>query len=791
MWTELIMTGVAATGAGALALPMARRLCLGNVEHDWLAGELELDHIDADGHTVALKSDTRFQVFHLRGASYDARVIAQQAAMHKVRATLLHALGQAGCVIRFYGVKRRRDISFDAEWPSPVLREIGEAERDLFQASFFIDWFVVVASTGMAPLVEAHTKIMAMAGDYQPSRVKRPEDPMEPCPLTGFLNFLVCGDLRDDLLAVSESISGNLQASDLCIHQSGIIEASVPARKLHRIIAIRTWPEVVNGRILNDLMSLPCDLEVSQVCVPWDQEKGIYVLRRQANEQSKAFIGNPALADECNAMTELLSEGKTTLFHTQMQIVVRSDHEADLETAVAGICTILGRLRINHAVETAGAAVCWFNRIPTSVNRIMGASGLLRPLTLRNGDIASLWCLGHAPAGMTRSPFGDRPTRFFNTPSGQAYAFQFHVSERPQSIGNFLVFAPSGGGKSTLLMHLLGGLAKFDDVRSYVFDSREGARFMVEAMGGIYQGYNDLQLNPLDVGEDTPKNRQRIEAILRAMAADVPPGEDDDQVYAHAVELAFKLETPERTLNQLFEFTFAKRTALRRAFARWVVDGKGKVGRHAHVFNAEHDSLAGFLTSTHMVGINMNEALDDPVLGPPVVAHISEAISQSAANKSRGFCIFIDEAAKLLQNDGFKSLAMEMYREYRKLNGVVGLAFQDPAALHRSGVAEAFLENTATLIFLPNSQATVSSLEPFNLNEEQISFITQGTGKAGARQVLVVKRDAAAGLDESAIIDVDLAPYGDALRFYRAGVDANRDLEHLKQQWGDQWQKYL
>lgn len=791
MWPEVIMTGMAATAAGVMVKPAARRFLLGRIEHDWLAGELDLDCIDPDGCTVSLKSGTMFRVFRLRGASYDAKVQGQQNAMHQVRANLVHTLGELGCSIRFYGIKRSRDISFDAEWPSPVLQEIGDAEREQFQASYFIDWYVLISGDSMMPMVEGSSKITAMVGDYHPARLERPEDPAQPCPLSGFMNFLVCGELRHDLLAVSENISGNLSGSDLHIHQSGIIEAWTPQHKLHRIIAIRAWPEAVSGKILADIMALPGDLDISQCCIPWDHEQALALLKRKANEQHNAYFGNPALASECHAALNLLAEGSTTLFHTQLQIVVRADSAPELDRIVTRICDILGKLRIAHSVETTGAAVCWFNRIPTGVRRIMGSSGLLRPLTLRHDNIAGLWAFNHSPGGMTRSPFGDRPTRFFKTPSGQAYAFQFHVSDRPQSIGNYLVFAPTGGGKSTLLMHLLGGLAKFEGIRSYVFDSKEGARFMVEAMGGIYQGYNDLQLNPLDVGEDTLRNRHRIDCILRAMAADATPGEDDDQVYAHAVELAFKLDPPHRTLNEIYEFCFARRTPLRRAFARWVVDGKGKAGRHAHVFNAAHDSLAGFLTSAHLVGINMDEALNDPVLGPPVVAHVSEAISRSAASSSRGFCIFIDEAAKLLQNDGFKALAMEMYREYRKLNGSVGLAFQDPAALHRSGVAEAFLENTATLVFLPNSQASIASLEPFNLNEEQISFIIGGPGRTGARQALIIKRDAAAGLDESAIIDVDLSPYGDALRFYRAGVDANRDLEELKNRWGDQWHDHI
>lgn len=113
----------------------------------------------------------------------------------------------------------------------------------------------------------------------------------------------------------------------------------------------------------------------------------------------------------------------------------------------------------------------------------MGAGGrLLRPLTLRDENIAALWPLHYAPRGLDTSPFGPQPVRWFQSPSGQAYAFQFHVKDKPQALGNYLIFAPSGGGKSTLMMHLLGGLAKFDGVRSYIFDSKEGARFMVEAM---------------------------------------------------------------------------------------------------------------------------------------------------------------------------------------------------------------------------------------------------------------------------------------------------------------------
>lgn len=796
MWLEVLLTGVSAIAIGALSIPASRKFMLGDIEHDWLASELELEAIEPDNQTVRLKDGTYFRVFKMRGVSYDAKVQSQQEQMLKGREALIHALGSTGITPYFFGIKRQSDISFDAEWPSPALREIGEAERAEFQSSYFIDWYLLISCNSMRTMIDGCSKVASMMSRYSPSLLARPEDRSEPCKLTSFLNYLVCGDLRTDLLSVSESISGNLPASDFTPDKiTGIIQTFTPTQNFHQVIAIHEWPDAVSGRLLVDIMSLQGDIEISQLCDPIERNEATILFTRMRKEQATPFIGNSAAANECSAILHLLSQGDTTLFHTQMQIIVRADNIKLLEQHVSNVTQILGDRRVKHAVETAGAPLCWFNRIPRKKrSKTPGSTDLFLPLILQEQNIAAIWALNHAPTGLMKSPVGDRPVRYLRTPSGQAYALQLHASATKQALGNFMVFAPAGSGKSTLIMHILGGFAKFEDVRSYIFDSKEGARYMVESMGGLYQGYADLQLNPLDVGEDTPENRKRIHFVLKAMAAIEKLDHDDDAALAHAVEIAFELETPERTLNSIYEFAFARRSTLRRAFSRWVTDSKGRAGMDAHVFNAPHDSLGSLLHASHMIGINMNEALDDPVLGPPVVAHISQAIYKSAANNTRGFNIFIDEAAKLLQNDGFRDLAAEMYREYRKLNGSVGMAFQDPAALFRSGYAEAFLENTATLFFFPNSLASRESLEPFNLNDEQIGFILGGEDhnrKAGSRQVLVVKRDASSGFDESAILDVDLSPLGNCLRFYRAGVDANRDLANLKKQWGAEWQNHL
>ncbi|MCW9033498.1 MAG: type IV secretion system protein VirB4 [Alphaproteobacteria bacterium] len=794
IWGQVAATSIVAGMVTALAVPMGRKLLLGDLNRDWLQNELELDRIEVDNSTIRGKDNSLSRVWRLRGISYDAKVEQEQITLLHNRAALIRELGKKGLHVRLLAIKRQRPISYEAHWPSSALAEIGEAEAAQFKASYYVEWYILASGFSMKPLLDAHKQIISILSKYDPVLLERQEEKDNPCELTGFLNGLISGEYRDELPPLSSNLSGTLPGSDFgCDKQTGLITTYTPHQKFHKVITVSLWPESVSGRLIGDLLGIPGDLEICQICEPWDRDQATILFERRKRGYESAFLDNPAGAVETKAVLDLLGEDAVTLFTTQFQIIVRAENEKDLNQLVEAVCQTLGDRRVLHRVQTIGAPTCWFNRLPTLGRRkkkLMPGGKLMAPLDLRDDNLAALWAFPHSALGMTKSQYGDAPVRMFRTPSGQAYAMQFQTINKPQALGNYLVFAPSGGGKSTLMMHLLGGLAKFDGVPSYIFDSKEGAKFMIEALGGVYQGYDTLSLNPLDVGADTPSNRNRVYTLLRSMAGAMKLTPEDKDALTHATELSFQLDPPQRTLSFLFPFAFSKRTDLRREFSKWVTDDKGNKGIHHHVFNAAHDSLGGLLNH-FMVGINMNEALDDPELGPPVVAHIAAAIGKSAASSAKGFNIFIDEAAKLLQNPGFRSLAAEMFREYRKLNGAVGLAFQDPKALLDSGMSEAFIMNTATFIFLPNAQAEPDSFKAFNLNDEQMNFVLGRSIKPEQRRVLIIKRDAANAFDESAIVDVNLSPLGDPLKYYRAGVDANTLLTNLKNQWGDQWPHFV
>ena len=782
MLTQALFMTTTALFAGALFHPKTSRYLLGDIDEDWLANELEFDQILADNQTLQLKDGQYVRIFTLSGVAYEMRSLAEQDILAKTRSTAFHQFLKPGSSIRILGVKRSRDVSFEAEWPTVTLKEIGEKEQCIYQNAFEQIWCLVLTCPTMSELDKTTRGFSSSFEGYGLRPVFAASKLDDPCELSSFVNYLICGQFMPFLPRISQNMSANIPACDLDISSDGVIKTTIPAPYFNKIIAVRTWPETMNGLLISQILALPAELEICHIVKPLDTTQQVALFTRTVQEQKHNFFGTGTQLAEFEGALEDLLNDEHHLMETQFQIAVRSKCEARLDEVIDKITAILDKARVLYSIETKGTCVAWFNRMP-------GREKLLRPLRLFDSNIATLWPFQFSPIGMWKSPFGDRPIRLFKTPTGANYAFQFHVSDKPQSPGNYLVFAPTGSGKSTLIMHLLGGLSKFPKVRNYVFDSKDGARFMVEAMGGVYQGYDELALNPLDTDLSDKTAKLRALQIMRLLAGNEYT-ENMEALLSNAIDMSEYLEVGERTLNNIFTASFPRLSTEHRLFEKWV-SLEEKEGQYAHVFNAPRDQISGFLEKSFLAGINMNEALEDPLLGPPVIAHIANAISQAARKTDGGFSIFVDEAANLLRNDGFRKLALEMYREYRKLDGLVGLAFQEPGALLSVEGASGIIENAQTMFFFPNSNVDTKNLEPLNLSSEQIAFIKGQGDMRGGRQVMIVKRFEASSFNESAIIDIDLTPFGDAIRFYRSGPAPIRELNEIKQKWGDQWLSHI
>ena len=773
-----LIIGTAAASAAvmaSLAVPAVRRFAFGSIEQHWLCGELEFDRIDHDDQTIICKNDLYVQVFRINGLQFDTLALEVQQNMLKHRAALFFGLGELGITVRMLAVKRRADFSYRAEYPTPVLAEIGEKERTMYSSSYDLHWFMVLGHKNYGKLERGCEQVFTMLKDYQPTLLAGDD-------ILGFVQYLLSGEYYPKAsFPETRNISAAVSGSDIHFNRtSGIFETTTPEHHYNQILGVRAWTDMADGMMAGEIMALHGDIELCQILKPkgMDVARAELIASKQEQESFPSFIRNSSLLEEVTGILELVNDGQTHIFNTEYIIALRAKTPEDLKKLSRDVGDILSKRRIQWSIDTAVAPHYWFVRMPYQ-NR------LTRPLRLLNQNIAALWTMHNSASGQRSSPWGDRPLRLFKSSIGKNYSFNFHTGDEENTAGHFLVFAPTGGGKSTLLMHLLGGLAKFPKVRSFIFDSKEGTRYMVEAMGGDYQNIENLHLNPFQCDDD-PKNRLHLSRLLKQM------GSASDNEINLLLNTIFNLPREQRILSNVFNYVFSEtHSAAFADYQRWVTDQKGVVGNYGHVFNHDYDSLSDVLSGSFMTAINMADILNDDVLAPPLVSHIMQAISGQAETSNSGFCVFVDEAAALLRNKAFAEHLQIMFREYRKLKGVVGMAFQDPQALLDSGIADAVLNNTSTMIFFPNAEAKAETYKNFGLTPEQLQFITGTAGFKVRRGVLIVKRNAATGMNESIILDVDLSPYGDLLKWYRNGTTANKELKELKEQWGEDWRNHV
>ena len=794
----LMATG---TAAAAALIPALNKSFMGDVKRDWLGGQVEFDSVEPDNVTIRLKSGRYCRIVAIEGVSYDAMVPQEVISLSEARGTAFGRLAGAGITARIFAIKRQAPVRYKGEWPEGNVEEIGKAEEKKYSRTFAIGWFVMLDSTNRQTLHKEGEGFISLMQKFKATylSVKRDTEKEDDyvaaasamkCTIPEFVNYLMTGDMVYGINWIRENMSFDLGNSNLSISDNGDIKTSTPHDHLQRMIAVRRWPEDVSGMIVGDLLRIPHEIELSHVVLPEGKKKVQLLLNQKAGELEKfSALGGDTTAEDFHEYVEVLSkDSNINSLKTEFVVCLRTKDEKEMEKALSAVEEVLGRYRVIYNRETSAVGVLWFNRMPAPKHK---QGRILRPLRILTTNIGPMWPFNSMISGNVASPWGDSAVRLFTGSSGQSYRFQFHASAAPQSVGHYLVLAPTGGGKTTIMMHLLSGLMKFKNVRSYVFDSREGTRFSIEAMGGNYKSFDTLDLNPLDV-DDTPENRNRIGTMVKAMIPAHVNDENMKEMVDAVINFTFTAKPHNRTFNQIFPLAFPRDEPATKSFLQWVVDKKHNKGLYHHVFNAKKDGLNEALGKAQITGINMNEALGNPELGPPVVTHIMNKISDTAkalaGENVGGFNIFIDEAAKLLENAGFRGAVVEMYREYRKLNGVVGMAFQDPSALHKSGIAEAVIDNTSTLIIFPNPQARAEDYAAFNLNEEQIAFIT--TTHKG-RKVLVVRRDGPSGLDETVVLDADLGWLGESMRFYKSGPDAVKKMVRLQKSHPENWRDLI
>lgn len=582
-----------------------------------------------------------------------------------------------------------------------------------------------------------------------------------------FLAYLVnCEWRRVPLLRAP--ISSALATSRPFFGKGGLMSIKGPTRTQYAAaLTFQQYPAVTCPGILNDLLSMPCELVVSQSFTFISKASAMAAMKMQQSRMINAGdVARSQIADIDDAMDDLASNLFVLGTHS-LSVFVRAADQKALNEVVSDAGSALSEAGVMWAREDMGIAGAFWAQLPGNFE-----------YRVRVGDITSrnfsgLSCLHNYPIGRIRgNQWGDAVT-MFKTTSGAPFYFSFHKGEagsmakavarldpNHKDLANTIVIGKSGTGKTVLEMMLLAQAQKFHRpdlgknkrLSSVVFDKDLGASVAVRAMGGRYyalkngvpSGFNPFRLAP------TPNNLTFLDGLVHQLVkrADMPLSPRQEKEISNAVRAVMAADPAYRRLSyvmQMLDHTVENGLAER--LAKWCHGGP-----LAWLFDNEEDTLT--LDGTPIVGFDVTEFLENDETRTPTIMYLFHRVESLL--DGRRVPIFMDEFWKLLDDPAFEDLASNKLVTIRKQDGFLVMFTQSPQQVLQSPIAFAIVSQTATKIFLPNPEADRADyIDGFKLSEREFEIV-RSLGEKSRR--FLVKQG-----DSSAVCELNLRGFDDEL----------------------------
>ncbi len=177
------------------------------------------------------------------------------------------------------------------------------------------------------------------------------------------------------------------------------------------------------------------------------------------------------------------------------------------------------------------------------------------------------------------------------------------------------------------------------------------------------------------------------------------------------------------------------------------------------------------------MGFDMTVLLETPRLRTPTTMYLFHRIDERLDGKPT--MILVDEGWKALDDEVFAARIRDWLKTLRKRNALVGFATQSARDALDSRISTALVEQTATMVFMPNARARAEDYcDGFGLTEHELSLIR--SLPAHSRAFLVRQPDA------SVVVRLDLSGAPEVLTILSGRESAVRRLDLLREAVGDE-----
>jgi type IV secretion system protein VirB4 len=782
-------------GRMSTAVPWARK--------EALAGERLPYRSLLDGHTAVLRDGAVMCALLVPGLPFETEDSDALSAHTAARELLLRSALDARFVLCHHVIRRRVHVELEATFEDPLAAHIDARRRErLADGALFVnDQFLVLVrrpargkagwperlsrrlkrrGAELAPepqdvraLHAAAAAMIASLGAYGARLLGDYDTASGTCSeVLELLSALYNGEMRPvrrpaagtdiGLMLPYKRISFGLDALEL----RGAGGSMGGGASFASLLSLKDYPDSTSPGLADGLLRLPCELVLTESYAPADRqvarERIDLAVRRLKSADEEAL----AERREMQAARDALGVGATGFGDHHLTVLVRSERLEALDEATAACAAALAEAGAIAVREEVNLEPAFWGQFPGNeafvVRRALISSANMACFGSLHG-----FALGHAQG----NHWGEAVT-LLQTTSATPFFFNFHAAGTGGGdLGNFTVIGPSGSGK-TVVMNFLAAQAQKFSPRTVLFDKDRGAEVFVRGIGGTYSriaaghptGFNPLAL--LDSAANRAFLRDWLAVLLAAQ------GPEELATIAGAVEAAYANAPELRRLSHFRELLAGSRRPqpgdLASRLEPWLATGE-----HGWLFDNEHDRLD---LSARTLGFDMTALLEQPKLRTPTMMYLFHRIEERLDGTPT--MILIDEGWKALDDEVFAARIRDWLKTLRKRNALVGFATQSARDALDSRIATALVEQTATMLFMPNQRARAEDYcDGFGLTLHELDLIR--TLPAHSRCFLVRQAQA------SVVVRLDLSGMPEVLAVLSGRESTVRRLDALRAQYGD------
>ncbi|WP_306096713.1 VirB4 family type IV secretion/conjugal transfer ATPase [Qipengyuania flava] len=748
-----------------------------------------------DESTLLLRDGSVMTAIQVPGLLFETEDSEALNAHAATREVVLRSTLDARFVLYHHVIRRRVSVDLEAEFPDPISRHIDARWRErLGSGQLFVnDQFITLIrrpARGKAGLVERMGKKFRRKGGE-----RLEPDPKDLRSLRAASQGLVAalqaygatplgdyvgpqGNTNSEMLELLSALyNGEMRpvrkpADDVDIgHMLPYRRVSFGLDAIEMrgsgspdfaaVLGMKDYPEATSPGLLDSLLRLPFEMVVSESYAPTE--------RQTARERMDLAIRRLKSADEeaaaeradMMAARDALGNGAVGFGDHHLTVMVKERHLGRLDDAMAACAAALADTGAIAVREDTNLEPAFWGQFPGN------EAYLVRRALISSANMASFGSLHGFALGQAQGNHWGEAVTLLETTSATPFFFNFHHGD----LGNFSVIGPSGSGK-TVVMNFLAAQAQKFSPRTILFDKDRGAELFVRGIGGRYDSIRSGEptgFNPLALPE-TPGNKAFLRDWLGVLLK--AEGPEEEQTIAGAVDAAYANDASLRRLRHFRELLSGSRRPqpgdLADRLGAWIGEGE-----NAWMFDNAEDKLD---LSARVLGFDMTALLENPKLRTPTMMYLFHRIEERLDGKPT--MILIDEGWKALDDEIFAARIRDWLKTLRKRNALVGFATQSARDALESRISTALVEQTATMVFMPNSRARPEDYcDGFGLTEHELALIR--TLPAHSRCFLVRQPDA------SVVVRLDLSGAPEVLTLLSGRESSVRRLDLLREALGD------